>query len=681
MVLRVWSGRLGARLRGGQEGPGAGARAAQVRSVADGGVTRQWRRRMAGRAGLSLVLLLGFAWLLSDRITQIDGTALAGAFSGLGWWQWLLALAFTGLSFWAVGRYDAVLHRHFATGYPAHLARRAGICAIAVSQTLGLGLISGAILRWRMLPGVSLWQATRLTAAVALSFLAGWAVVTSTALVALPAAPHRGPAMAVLAIAAGLAALCLYAPRLGGRPVRWPNSFTLARLVGLCAIDTIAAALAFHSLLPDGADLPFSTLLPAFLLALGAGLALGTPGGMGAFELTLLAQLPASQEPQLLAAILAWRIVYYVLPALLGAGLAVAGPARHIAPPRLAPHLTTDCRAEAGLCHQGNLALASVGGQAWLMGGTGHTLIALLDPMGRHGRAARDTCLRGLRRLAKDQGRMPVAYKIGAGLAARARRQGFAVRRVGWEAWLCPLDYRLGSSSRSGLRRKLRRAEAAGVTVTPCPAEAAPWAALDHIAQDWARAHGGERGFSMGRHHRAYLAHQLLYIAWQAERPIAYASFHRAPGEWALDVMRHVDGVPDGTMYSLVQAAIDDAARAGISRLSLAAVPEAAMPGAGARGADGAQPARHAALTLRLLTALAPETAASGLYRFKASFAPRWHALYLAAPGRAGLVLAGLALWRAIARPTPIMPQIDRNHAEYGFASAPASWHIEKDSD
>ena len=53
-----------------------------------------------------------------------------------------------------------------------------------------------------------------------------------------------------------------------------------------------------------------------------------------------------------------------------------------------------------------------------------------------------------------------------------------------------------------------------------------------------------------------------------------------------------------------------------------AAVPEAAMPGAGARGADGAQPARHAALTLRLLTALAPETAASGLYRFKASFAP-----------------------------------------------------------
>ncbi|MCF8512083.1 MAG: hypothetical protein K9G43_11585, partial [Rhodobacteraceae bacterium] len=83
MVLRVWSGRLGARLRGGQEGPGAGARAAQVRSIADGDVTRRWRRRMAGRAGLSLVLLLGFAWLLSDRITQIDGTALAGAFSRL----------------------------------------------------------------------------------------------------------------------------------------------------------------------------------------------------------------------------------------------------------------------------------------------------------------------------------------------------------------------------------------------------------------------------------------------------------------------------------------------------------------------------------------------------------------------------------------------------------------------
>lgn len=153
------------------------------------------------RAGLSVALSIGFLWLLADRWAAIDTQALSSAFANLTAGQWLAALALTAASFWAVGRYDAVLHSHFATRTPPAVARRAGVCAIAVSQTLGLGLISGAILRWRMLPEISLWQATRLTAAVALSFLASWAVVTSMVLVVLPDAPYRTWAFVALCLA------------------------------------------------------------------------------------------------------------------------------------------------------------------------------------------------------------------------------------------------------------------------------------------------------------------------------------------------------------------------------------------------------------------------------------------------------------------------------------------------
>lgn len=640
------------------------------------GAWRLWQ--ILTRAGLSLAITGLFLWLLSDRLAQIDTAALSRALGRIGPGQWALALALTAVSFWAVGQYDAVVHRHLATGLPGRAARRAGICAIAVSQSLGLGLISGAILRWRMLPGLSLWQATRITAAVALSFLAGWAVVTSVVLLALPAAPFRGTAALGLALAHGLAALCIAAPRLPLRPFRWPNAFTLSRLVGLCALDTIAAALALQVLLPADSGLAFASLLPAFLLALGAGLVMGTPGGMGAFEVTFLALMPANAEAALLPAILAWRVVYYALPAMLGAGFALLGPPARLLHPAEPASLPPDARAEAGLIGQSGLDLLPTGRGVWLAGRRGHCLIALLDPMGRHDSATLDHALRSISRTARAEGRMPVLYKAGRRLAARARRRGMALRRIGWEAWIAPADFRLDRACRAGLRRKLRRAEAAGITVrayaggsssaarpgdTP---EAPDWTILDHIAAVWRRSHGPERGFSMGRHDRAHLQAQRLYVAFQRGRPVAYVSFHTAPQEWTLDLMRHLDDLPDGTMHSLVTAALFDAQALGLARLSLAAV------------TDGAITPRQSRPDLpgRLLAVLAPETAKDGLYRFKSCFAPRWTPLYLAAPSRPGLVLAALSLWRAITRPPPLLPEIERETSDYGFASASAPWHI-----
>ena len=630
--------------------------------------------RMAPRAALSLGLMAVFLWLLADRLGRIDGQALTLAMWQLGPAQWGQALAFTAISFWAVGRYDAVIHRHFATGVPAARARAAGVAAIAVSQLVGLGVVSGAILRWRMLPGLSLWQATRLTATVALSFLAGWAVVAATVLLIAPGAPFKPAAGLALAGLAALAILSILGPGAHRLPFRWPNGFVLSRLVGLCAVDTIAAALALYALLPQGSDLAFLTLLPAFLLALGAGLALGTPGGMGAFEVTLLALLPPTAEPQLLAAMLAWRLVYYVLPALGGATLAILGPGKEARDKGDEREKTSfqvkDLQAETGLAHQGGLSVEALPGARWLIGRRGHVLFALLDPQTAPSRAALDASLLALHQRARAETRSFAAYKCGPRLAARARALGFAPRRIAWEAWVDPRSYRLGTSSRSGLRRKLRRAEAAGVAVRQVAAEAAPWPALDRIAAAWAAAHGGERGFSMGRHGRDYLSRQRLYLAFAQGQPIAYASFHTTAEEWVLDVMRHGTALPDGTMHSLVQAAIDDAARAGVPRLSLAAVPEAGF----GRGD----------LACRLIAALAPETAATGLMRFKSAFAPRWSPRYLVAAHPAALALAGLSLWRAITRPPPLanpadMPEFEQGHAEYGFASAPGPWHIARE--
>ena len=58
----------------------------------------------------------------------------------------------------------------------------------------------------------------------------------------------------------------------------------------------------------------------------------------------------------------------------------------------------------------------------------------------------------------------------------------------------------------------------------------------------------------------------------------------------------------------------------------------------------------------RLAARLIAHAAGDGRARFKRDFAPRTTPLYLAAHGRAGLVLSGLAIRRQIVRPPPPSP-------------------------
>lgn len=60
------------------------------------------------------------------------------------------------LSFWAIGRYDCVVHQHLGTAFRPAEARCAGLAAIVISQIVRAGVFPGALVRWRMLRGVSL---------------------------------------------------------------------------------------------------------------------------------------------------------------------------------------------------------------------------------------------------------------------------------------------------------------------------------------------------------------------------------------------------------------------------------------------------------------------------------------------------------------------------------------------
>lgn len=596
------------------------------------------------RPWLGLAIAAGLAVLLSLRLSSLDLAALRAAFAAIPLPAWGAALLLTAVSFAAVGRHDETLHRHLQTGVPARAARRAGVAAIALSQTAGFGLVTGALVRWRMLPGQGLAQAGRLTLLVSLAFLAGWGAVTAGLVLAL------GPAGLRPWAALGLAALAAVAVHslVGRHPAR-PSLRTLGRVVGLASVDVLAAALAFWVLLPE--SVPLAQALPAIVLAIGAGLVSGAPGGLGAFELSLLATLPGVAEAPVMAAVLAWRAVYFALPALAAAALALRGPKSGavLAAVPVAP--AEPAFAEALLMRQGRFRPLRAGGLTWAAADLGQTRVMLREPLARG--LAGPASLRALALSARDCGRGAAVYKAAPPVAAAARRAGWKVVSVAREAWLDPAAFRLEQPACAGLRRKLRHAAKAGVTAQ---AETADPVELQALNTDWVDRHGAERGFSMGRFDPGYLAGQRVYVARIAGLAVGFASFHTTQGQWVLDLLRPQPGAPDGTAHALVAAALADAARAGVPRLSLAAVPEAAF--ADSRGIAARLGRRS-------------RDSGAGLCRFKSAFAPRWERLYLAAPGWLTLGLAAWDIRRAVLRPGALPAA---RVEEIGFASPGDAW-------
>ncbi|MBL9052066.1 MAG: DUF2156 domain-containing protein [Tabrizicola sp.] len=605
---------------------------------------RALRPRVYRQAALTAGLATLFLWLLINRLQEVEPSLVFAAIRQVGPLHWLGAALATWVSFRAIAGYDLALHRHLQTGIAADRAGRAGLAAIAIAQTVGMGVISGGFVRWRIVPELGLWGAMRLSLAVAVSFLLAWAALTSGVLLSLPS----GADTTLLPWVLGGGVL-LSGAVLALLQQRCPNLITLTRLLALATVDCVAAGLALWLLMPG--DISFAGFLPLFLLALGAGLMSGSPAGLGAFEIVLLALAVDMAEADLLAGIVAWRVLYYGLPAVIGAGMALA------AGPEKATASTADraeaapAIAEAGLARQGEFTRHPAG---FLSGRTAHGLVAL----------SAVASLDRFRAAARDEGRWPVLYKLSARDAVAARKAGLTVLPLAFEAWISPAEFRLDLAERAGLRRKLRRAEAAGVRADTGPEP--DWAELAAVNAAWVQARGCEHGFSMGRFDPAYLSAQRLVVARAGARMMGFASFHVARLErgpvWTLDLLRPAPDAPEGTAQLLVATAIRAAAEAGVRHLSLAAVP------IGAR--DGEE-----GIVARLERVFAPG-AGRGLAQFKAGFAPRWQRLYIAGPSHIALGLVGAEIWHRVHHPQPLakLSRTAGHDAEYEFASGRNPW-------
>ena len=88
---------------------------------------------------------------------------------------------------------------------------------------------------------------------------------------------------------------------------------TLLQIV-IGIIDLSCCALAMYVLMPDDPHIAFIKLAVIFVSATLLGFASHSPGGLGVFDAAMLVALIEFDKEQLLAGLLLFRLLYYIIP-------------------------------------------------------------------------------------------------------------------------------------------------------------------------------------------------------------------------------------------------------------------------------------------------------------------------------------------------------------------------------
>lgn len=284
-----------------------------------------WTRWLS--LGAATIMLLIAAWLMHRYLNQISWRAFAAAWSQLPDRHIGFSLLAAAVSFAMLAVFEM---QAAALAVPGRLSMRraafAGVVANAVANVLGFHAVTASAVRFRIYraAGLGAEDTARIVGVAGLGVGLGFVVVITGALCWEPAITHgwgRIPGVALLATLGGLLVWLGREPR-SLHLFRWtlvfPDARTAALQMLIGAVEMSAAIASLYVLLPAGIAPPFVDFLPIYVGAVVAGLISHSPGGLGVFETIMLASFTQSQRPDLLAAVLCYRLTYSLLPFVLG---------------------------------------------------------------------------------------------------------------------------------------------------------------------------------------------------------------------------------------------------------------------------------------------------------------------------------------------------------------------------
>ena len=300
-----------------------------------------WLNARRGWAAPFLAVAVGALalWALHHLLTEVRLDDVRRALRDVPPGRIVLALALTAASYGLLTLYDVIALRIVGRPLPWRTAALASFTSYTLSHNLGFGALTGGSARLRIYTAAGLSSA-EVVSVVALAGVAFWSGVGVTVGAALIAAPGAS-VLSGLELSPGatrvigLGVLALFAAalgwlRFGRRPTRlgrWRLALPSARQLGaqtaVSALDLLAASAALLVLVPAAGVQSLPTFFLGYALAIVVALVSHVPGGVGVFEAVMIAALPEEGRSQLFAALILYRVVYYLVPLALAALLLV----------------------------------------------------------------------------------------------------------------------------------------------------------------------------------------------------------------------------------------------------------------------------------------------------------------------------------------------------------------------
>lgn len=286
---------------------------------------------------LGLCLLVGAIYVVWKEFRHLKIADIKVALQAIPSRALVLAFIWTVLSYGVLTFYDRL-----GTIYAGHKVSYgrvsfASFCAYALSHNLGFAAVSGAAVRYRLYAhwGLTPFEIAKVVAFCSLTFGLGGMVLGGIILFSEPdAVPFFGSwaprwimyAVGVLlwSIVAAYVSLSRFVGtiRLFGNDVTLPDYRMAVVQVALATVDVAVTAAIVYQLLPDAPGLTYLRFLGVYVASYTAGLAANVPGGLGVFDTAMLLGLePYMQPPQILGAIVVFRLFYYIIPLFLAGGM------------------------------------------------------------------------------------------------------------------------------------------------------------------------------------------------------------------------------------------------------------------------------------------------------------------------------------------------------------------------
>jgi len=279
---------------------------------------------------LSLTIIAVAAVVLYRILRDIDLEELVDALEATDWRTLVVAGLFVAGGYLTLTFYDLFALRTIGhTNVPYRIAALASFTSYSVGHNVGASVFSGGAVRYRIYSswGLSVIDVTKLCFVAGLTFWLGNATVLGLGVLEapqqasdidqLPVWLNRIVALVILAVLAAYIAWVWSKPRVIGREgwkVALPGGpLTLVQIV-IGILDLTCCALAMYWLVPDEPHLGFIPVAVIFVTATLLGFASHAPGGLGVFDATMMVALWQFDKEDLLAGLLLFRLLYYIVP-------------------------------------------------------------------------------------------------------------------------------------------------------------------------------------------------------------------------------------------------------------------------------------------------------------------------------------------------------------------------------